>query len=188
MSTELDPLLLSYYQYHIRMLQCMCNGSKEGVPGGVFVLAYWKVRVFWSSGIVDRRSERLYIRTISLHGCMYRISRYTPFSSQAGLYCHRKTCALSAFNEKLSHNGIPLRGPLGFWTFSDEWAAWWVPQNKKISSKNWEVYNIGVCSTLVTRFHHTKQLQKTCRSGLSNSTSDFCWLDLPWWDTAVLQG
>ena len=34
------------------------------------------MRVFWSSGLVDRPSDRLYVRTIPLSGCMDRRSRY----------------------------------------------------------------------------------------------------------------
>ena len=47
-----------------------------------FVPADWRVRMFKTSVIVDRPSDRLSIWTIPLHGCMYRCSYYTTFSSQ----------------------------------------------------------------------------------------------------------
>ena len=50
-----------------------CNGSL----GASFVPADWRVRVFESSGLKDRPSDRLSIRTIPLSGCMDRRSRYT---------------------------------------------------------------------------------------------------------------
>ena len=54
-----------------------CNGAVEGFPGGLFVFADWRVRVLWSSGLVDRPSNRLHIRTIPLSVCMYRSSCYS---------------------------------------------------------------------------------------------------------------
>ena len=54
-----------------------------GSHGASFVLADWRVGVFWSSGYVDRPSERLYVRIIPLSGCMDRLSRYISFSPQA---------------------------------------------------------------------------------------------------------
>ena len=38
----------------------------------------WQVRVFRTSGLVDRQSDRLYIRNIPLSGFMNRCSRYIP--------------------------------------------------------------------------------------------------------------
>ena len=34
------------------------------------------MKAFWLSGILDRPSDRLYVRTISLFGCMDRRSYY----------------------------------------------------------------------------------------------------------------
>ena len=62
-----------------------CNRDMEGVPGAPFVLTDWHVRVFWSSGLIGRPYEQLYVHTIPLSGCMYRCSHYTPFSSQTWL-------------------------------------------------------------------------------------------------------
>ena len=48
-----------------------CNRAKDwGSLGVSFVLAYWRVRVFGPSGIVDRQSERLYVCIIPLSGFM----------------------------------------------------------------------------------------------------------------------
>ena len=64
-------------------------GVRRGYLGVSFVLADWQVRVFWSSGIVDRPSDCLYIRIILISGCTYRLSRYIPFSYQALLAYYR---------------------------------------------------------------------------------------------------
>ena len=62
-----------------------CNGAVErgGSLGALFLSADWQGRVFWSSVLVDRPSERLYIHTITLPGFMYRRSCYNPFYSHA---------------------------------------------------------------------------------------------------------
>ena len=41
------------------------------------LMTYCQVRVFGSSGLVDIPSERLYVRTIPIYGCMDRCSSYT---------------------------------------------------------------------------------------------------------------
>ena len=69
------PLLIGIF-----WLQRSCGG---GPRGSCSYLADWQVRVFWLSGLVDRPSYRLYVSTITLYGCMNRLSRYTPFYSQA---------------------------------------------------------------------------------------------------------
>ena len=61
------------------------NGAKERVAGGVvdnIGLASEGVRVVWSSGLVDRPYDRIYIRTITMYRCMDRLSQYIPFSYQ----------------------------------------------------------------------------------------------------------
>ena len=153
-----------------------------------FIAADWQVRVFWSSGLVDRPSGHMYVRTITLSGCMYILSHYILFSSQAWLAFHRKTCALSASPEELSPYNSPRRGSPGTWNYSYDWTAWGITQTKTVSSNNWEAYNLGVHSTLVTRFHCTQQLWDTGRAGFLNSPGDFGWLDLPRWDTAAFPG
>ena len=50
---------------------------RGGSLGASFVSADWRVRVFWSSGLVDRPYDCLYVRTIPLFGCMNISSRYT---------------------------------------------------------------------------------------------------------------
>ena len=65
------------------------TGLLIGSVGESFILSDWRVRVFWSSGIVDIPSDRLYVRTIPLSGCMDRRSRYIPFSSQVLLDYYR---------------------------------------------------------------------------------------------------
>ena len=52
------------------------TGPRSGSLGASFVSADLKVRVLWSSGIVDRPSDRFYVRTITLSGCMEKRHRY----------------------------------------------------------------------------------------------------------------
>ena len=78
-----------------------------GYLGASLLLADWWVRVFWSSGIIDRQSNRLYVRTINLSGYIYIHSNYIPFYSQAWLACNRKTQDLAAPTWRI----IPLRHP-----------------------------------------------------------------------------
>ena len=92
-------------------------GPWRGSLGASFVSADWKVRVFWLSGLIDRPSDRMYVLTIPMCGCMYRHSSYIPFSSQAWLAYHRKTRAFSASPEELSPYSGPFRGPPGTWKF-----------------------------------------------------------------------
>ena len=64
------------------MVRIPFNRAEErGSMGTAFVLADFQVRVFWSSGTVDRPSVYMYIRTIPLSGCMDGRSRCIPFSS-----------------------------------------------------------------------------------------------------------
>ena len=163
-------------------------GPRRGYLGASFILEDWRVRVIWSSGLVDRPSKRMYVHTITLSGCMERRSRYTPFYSQSWLSWHSKPWALAAYPEELPTYGSPRWGPLGTWTFSDKWTAWDVLQTKTVSSKNWKSYNLGERSTLITRFYRTQQMQKTGRSGFLNSPGDFFWLESPRWATTLLRG
>ena len=60
------------------MVRIPFNRAEErGSMGTAFVLADFQVRVFWSSGTVDRPSVYMYIRTIPLSGYMYRRYHYT---------------------------------------------------------------------------------------------------------------
>ena len=156
-------------------------GPWRGSLGESIVLADQRVRVFKSSGLVDRTSDHPYVHNITLYRCTGILSHYIPFSSQSWLACHRKTCTLSTFPEELHLYGIPWRGPPGPWTFSDDRTAWGIPHTEPLSFKNWEAYILGVRSTLVTRFNCTQQLRNTGWADLLNSTNDFCWLDLPRW-------
>ena len=45
--------------------------------GGSFVPADWQVRLFGTSGIANRLYEHIYVRTITMSGCMEIQSRYT---------------------------------------------------------------------------------------------------------------
>ena len=63
---------------NIYFLMSPCSGSL----GASLVPADWQVRVFKSSGLVYRQSDRMFVRTIPLYGCIERSSRYTPFYSQ----------------------------------------------------------------------------------------------------------
>ena len=163
-------------------------GPWRGSLGESLVLADSWVRMFWSSGLVDRPSDRLYVRTIPLSGCMDRRYCYAPFSSKTWLACHSKTCALAASPEELPPYGIPRQGPPGTWNVLDVWTAWGVPQTETVSSMNWEAYNLGASSTLVTRFYRKQQQWNTFLSGFLNSPGDFCWLESPIRATAVLRG
>ena len=49
---------------------------KRGSQGELLVFADWRVRVIKLSGIVDRRSDCMYVRTIHLHGYMDICFRY----------------------------------------------------------------------------------------------------------------
>ena len=167
-------------------IQCV-TGTWRGGLGASFVSVDWRVRVFWCSGLVYRPSERLYVRTIPLAGCMDIWSSYIQFSSQTWLACLRKTCASSASPEELPLYGSPRQGPPGPWKFSDDWTAWGVPQTEKVSSKDWEAYTLSAYSTLITQFQCTQQLQNTVWAGFLNALGDFCWLDLPRWTTAILR-
>ena len=78
----------------------LCNNVLKWFPWAVVCTpANWRVRVFLSSGIVDRLSENLSVRTIPLSGWMDRRSRYIPFYYQERLSRHSKTCALAASPE-----------------------------------------------------------------------------------------
>ena len=149
----LTIILLLWQMFVICVL---VTGPWSGYLGASFVSANWGVRVFWSSGLVDRPSDRIYVRTITLSGCMGRRSRYIPFYYQSWLAWHRKTFDLAASPEELSPYGIPRRGTPGPWTFLDDWTAWGLPHTKTVSYNIWEAYNLGVISTLVTRFHLTQ--------------------------------
>ena len=60
-------------------------GPRRWYLGSSFVLADWQVRAFGTSGILDITSDHMYIRTITMFGCMGRRYRYTPFYYQACL-------------------------------------------------------------------------------------------------------
>ena len=63
-----------------------CKGAVKRVPGGIVCFtADCQVRVFGISGLIDRLSDRMYIRNIPLYGCMDRPPRYIQFISQPGL-------------------------------------------------------------------------------------------------------
>ena len=47
-------------------------GKGQGPWGHTFVLMDWQVGVFGKSGILDRMSEHLSVRTITMQGCMNR--------------------------------------------------------------------------------------------------------------------
>ena len=113
----------------------------------------------------------VYVKMLPLH----------PFYSQLWLACHSKTWNLAASLEEFPPYGIPLRGPPCPWTFSDDLTAWGIPHIEKVSSNNWEGYNLGVRPTLVTRFHCTQKLQNTIQAGFLSSPGDFWWLESPRW-------
>ena len=50
-----------------------CNGAVKRVPGAnVRTPADWQVRLFGTSGLIDRSSDHLSVWTIPLYGCMDR--------------------------------------------------------------------------------------------------------------------
>ena len=60
------------------------TGTRKWYLGASFVVAYWWVRVFGRSGLVDRPSDHIYVCTISLSECMDRRSRYTSLMTYKG--------------------------------------------------------------------------------------------------------
>ena len=72
-------LLISYSC----LFEVYVTGTLSGSLGGFLVLEDWQVRVFGKSGIVDRPSDRLYVRTIPQYGYMNRRYRYIPYYSRA---------------------------------------------------------------------------------------------------------
>ena len=98
-----------------------------GYLGALFVLQDWRARVFGTSGIVDRPSDRLYVSTIHMSWWMDRRYWYTPSSSQEWLACHSSTCTLAASPGELPPYGIPSRVPPGPWNFSYKWISWGTP-------------------------------------------------------------
>ena len=132
------------------------------------------------SGLVDRPSDRLFIRTIPMSGCMYRRSCYTHFYSKNDYPFGRNPVGI-----RITCRIYPLRHPpLGTTrclNFLRQRTAWGTPQAETVSSKNWEAYNLGVRSKLFTQFHLTQYFLKinTVRGGFSNPRGEICWLDLP---------
>ena len=64
-------------------------GTSRRSLGALFVSADWRVRVFWSSCLLDILSNRLYVSTITLSGCMDRRSCfmllfYKPIRGSSG--------------------------------------------------------------------------------------------------------
>ena len=47
-----------------------CNGSNQWSPRTSFLMVDWQVRVFDSSGILDRPSECVSVKNIPMSGCM----------------------------------------------------------------------------------------------------------------------
>ena len=109
-------------------------GPWMGSLGALFVSEDWRLRLFWLYGLVDRPSERLYVRNIPLSGCMERCSCYIPFYSQQWMAWHRKTCALATSPEELSPYGIPWQGPPGPWVFQTTELPGVSPRPKKYPS------------------------------------------------------
>ena len=83
-------IIMEYYYYFVLFYLWMhstwpppvTGPCKGGSLGSFFVSADWQVRVLWSSGIVDRLTDILYVHTIPLAGCMDRRSCCIPFSYQ----------------------------------------------------------------------------------------------------------
>ena len=94
MKNQLDTILVREASYFLPLPLLMCcvcivifkyfvwalvMGSWSGSQGALAVPSDWQVRVFWMSGLIDRQSDRLYISTIPLYGCMDRRSCCIPF-------------------------------------------------------------------------------------------------------------
>ena len=83
LQTFLSWILIYKSHMYTYVKMCCCNGDVKRVPGGVVCTPEdCQVRVFGSSGSVDRPSDRLSVRTIPLSGSMERCSWYILFSSQ----------------------------------------------------------------------------------------------------------
>ena len=100
------------------------TGPWRGFQGVLFVSEDWWVRVFWSSGPVDRPSDCLYVRTIPLPGCMDRRSRYTV------PWCFTRPLAGKSNWFKLVYNGyyifhIYLQSHGQFWLHRACWFICW---------------------------------------------------------------
>ena len=54
----------------------MQRGRKIGVPWVHHTPEDWQVRVFMPSGIIDTPSDRMYVWTIPMSGCMDRLYCY----------------------------------------------------------------------------------------------------------------
>ena len=61
------------------------TGTRSGSLGASLVLADWQVRVLMSSGLVDRPSDCLYVRTITLSGCTEKRPHCKCYSIQVSV-------------------------------------------------------------------------------------------------------
>ena len=104
-----------------------------------------------------------------------------PIFLSSIIVCHMRTRAFTGFLEYLSPYGSPCKGTPGTWTFSENWTFWGVLQNKTVSYKNWDAYNLGTHSTLFIHICITRKLQNTGRVGFLNLPGGIFWLDSPRW-------
>ena len=130
----------------------------------MFVLVYCWVRVFWSSGIVDRPSDRLYAYTITLFRRTDRCSRYNPFSYQAWLSIWKDSRRRQDLLENYPLTEAPTRDHQVPELFQTTELPGAFPTTEPLSSKKWESYNLGARSTWVTRFNITQAFKNETRS------------------------
>ena len=86
--------------------QGLATGMWRGSLGASFASTDWQVRVFWLSSIVDRPSDCLYVRTITLSGCMDIRSCYIPF-----LIKHDYQFGRTPIGVRITWINTPLRQP-----------------------------------------------------------------------------
>ena len=132
------------------------KGPRRLVPGGVVccgILESDGVQTLWYCRQSILPSLHTYYLSLWLHG-QTLLLHLIFFSRMIGPATGNPALYLPLLN-----NYILTEAPMGTTrdlNFSDNLTVWGVPQTKILSSKKSEAYNLGVHSTLVTKFHRTQ--------------------------------